>query len=792
MRTNNFIMWVILVFVLAASVVALTQDRILVEEVDDIYKDDVITFMTSEGLLTLDKSTVTLNNVKAPIYVDELEYPNGEEDGALMGTEAFVHKPYYDQWGNVSLDVYIEDTFYYGNQAALDDFWNKFYPRFEIMKNLTGWSSKRWFGVPLEIYVYGHSAACYGGNASPTHSNVVFSDPMYKTGCHKPYFNYFNGTAVYNNPGQLGDWWPYMNTALHEAMHSIMPYPIYTRSWLTEGWAEYYMYNTLTEIVPGNTRPDINHETADTYLYRGFAGYQWDPYVKNDFHDTTVYNRELQRSHGYDIVGWLFSKLRDDDNMDWDLFYTLMNNNKDSLDRTFSLGPPYIYYTDAFVVNVFGKAMGHTDYMTQTDPMFNYYSTSEHGYGARNISGPYNTFSWMADYSSSLVLTNYNINPGDSVTATATVYNNGDVNGQNIIVRLYDNGNLIHTEALNINKFQNKQVQKTFTPSGTGAHNIEVRVDEFDMKVEKNDSNNDDFAILSVNLPPTPPVIYPVGDKEVMENNLLTFQVTATDANNDTLYFGIAAGPGSINSNSGVYTWTPDNNDAGVYDLSLLVYDGTFVVYENISVTVTNDPTPTTLNLIGNKVLTEGDVLNFQMTAYGGDGPFTYYTYFQKGSLNNGNYLWQPTPFDHGTYEAQFFVTDGFTTDSETITITVNDNGGPLDMDYFDPIEVGEMGTVYITPRVSYPNNDGLTFGINSQAFTWDETNQRFRWRTGPMDSGEYMFTVNVTEGSTSIDRLVSVTVNNRCTFFDKRNWCWVGCTCKDISVQQESAPNLY
>lgn len=694
-----------------------------VEDVDD--KEEAPTqktVITPEGsTLVIDeaKGTVSLDGVESPVIVDELVYPEewqGEtvilEDTATKAPPGFVYKSYFDPAGNVSLDVFIEESFYWANQAALDDFWDKFYPRFVIMKDLTGWSSKRLFGVPLEIYVYGHSAACYGGNASPTHANVVFSDPMYKTGCHKPYYE--NGSTYYNNPGELGDWWPYMNTALHEALHSIMPYPIYTRSWLTEGWSEYYMYNVLTETVPGNSIPDINQETADTYLYNGFAGYQWDPYVANDYHDTTIHNRELQRSHGYDITGHMFSKMRDEEGLDWDQFYLLLNNNKESLDRTFSLGPPYIYYTDAFIVNVFGRAMGHTDYYAETDPLFNYYGgggADGHGYGARNISHsgstppmPYADFDWFGDLTSTLSFSDETPQPDENFTITATVSNDGDVNLKNISVRLYDNGSLIYEEYLDINKYQSKDVVYEHS-CPEGEHTIEARVDEDEIKIELDDENNDASQTLTVTNAPTPPVLDPVGDQTVDELQELSIQLSATDINDDTLYYYVQPGIGDLDANTGLFTWTP-------------------------------------------------------------------------------------TIFDHGTIDVLFWVTDGRFTDSEEVTITVNNVPGPLQLSPFANITRNEMSTVYVTPRASEPGT--FDYAINSSWFSWNDTYQRFSWKTGPTSAGEFDFLINVSSGSEFDEQPVHVTVNNKCTYFDKRNWCWVGCTCWHIYEQAAEAQTAY
>ena len=62
-------------------------------------------------------------------------------------------------------------------------------------------------------------------------------------------------------------------------------------------------------------------------------------------------------------------------------------------------------------------------------------------------------------------------------------------------------------------------------------------------------------------------------------------------------------------------------------------------------------------------------------------------------------------------------------------------------------VTVNEMGTVYIHPFAFDPNGDTLTYAIDSTLFTWQEEWTRFKWKTGPTSSGEYDFTVNVTDG---------------------------------------------
>jgi len=72
-----------------------------------------------------------------------------------------------------------------------------------------------------------------------------------------------------------------------------------------------------------------------------------------------------------------------------------------------------------------------------------------------------------------------------------------------------------------------------------------------------------------------PPTLGPVSDQTVNEGNALTFQLTATDPEGDTLTFGSPALPfgATLNSTTGEFSWTPDLNQAGSYPVTFTVTD---------------------------------------------------------------------------------------------------------------------------------------------------------------------------------------------------------------------------
>ncbi len=132
--------------------------------------------------------------------------------------------------------------------------------------------------------------------------------------------------------------------------------------------------------------------------------------------------------------------------------------------------------------------------------------------------------------------------------------------------------------------------------------------------------------------------------------------------------------------------------------------------------------------------------------------------------------------------------------DDGTLSVVGNPYAGgnhPPELEPFANITVNEMGTVYITPVASDPDGDNLAYEINSTWFNWDNDTERFKWKTGPTSSGHFDFLVTASDDEFEDSEDVHVTVNNKCTRFDKRNWCWVGCTCYIITVREAYAADV-
>jgi hypothetical protein len=89
------------------------------------------------------------------------------------------------------------------------------------------------------------------------------------------------------------------------------------------------------------------------------------------------------------------------------------------------------------------------------------------------------------------------------------------------------------------------------------------------------------------------PVLAAIGNKTVAEGIQLTFTISATDSDGDTLDFSASNLPpgASFNFVTGTFSWTPTLAQAGVYPgVHFEVTDGMDVDFENIQITVTDVP----------------------------------------------------------------------------------------------------------------------------------------------------------------------------------------------------------
>ena len=181
-----------------------------------------------------------------------------------------------------------------------------------------------------------------------------------------------------------------------------------------------------------------------------------------------------------------------------------------------------------------------------------------------------------------------------------------------------------------------------------------------------------------------PPILDPIGTRSVDENTLLEFSVFASDPDNTTplLYTGVLPYLASFTDNgdsTGLFSWTPGFDQAGIYLVTFYATDLFDTVSEHVRITVNNVNRPPVLNEIGGQTAVEGDTLTLEITAFDADGTIPSIVAenipdgatFSDSGDGSAVFEWNIPYNQLGDYEMLFIASDGALDDSETVIITV-------------------------------------------------------------------------------------------------------------------------
>lgn len=267
-----------------------------------------------------------------------------------------------------------------------------------------------------------------------------------------------------------------------------------------------------------------------------------------------------------------------------------------------------------------------------------------------------------------------------------------------------------------------------------------------------------------------PPVLAAIGNKSILESATLSFIISATDADGDSLTYSAAGLPtgASFNSLTGAFSWTPAFNQSGSYSVTFTVSDGSTSDTEMINIAVTNVNQPPVLDPIGAQSLAEGNSYNLVINASDPDNnPLTYSaSNLPFGSVfipSTRSFSWIPGNDQAGTYLVTFSTNDGSLSDSETVTLTVgNGNEAPvLDSIGMQTISEGSQLTFVLT--ASDVNGDSLSYsaaGLPAGA-AFDVEQQRFNWTPDYTQAGNFSVLMTVTDGLFNDSETVEITVIN-------------------------------
>jgi hypothetical protein len=273
------------------------------------------------------------------------------------------------------------------------------------------------------------------------------------------------------------------------------------------------------------------------------------------------------------------------------------------------------------------------------------------------------------------------------------------------------------------------------------------------------------ITVINVNGPPsfTVPGAQQLSSASVREGQLFTFQYIAIDPEGDPVsYFKVDPSPAAstINTNTGLFSWTPPLGSAGTYQIAVLASDGvnttasalgTLTVLPNAAPVLTITPPGTT------KTVAELGSLAFGVTATDADAgdvvTITHTALPTGAAFTGGIFSWTPALGQEGTYTVTFTGTDlSNATDVVTVTINVTKtNLAPV----FDN-NLGDM-TVTVGDVITFdfdatdPNGDPITFSLVAPVppgASIDAATGELTWTTQAPSTTTYTLTVRVTDGS--------------------------------------------
>lgn len=202
------------------------------------------------------------------------------------------------------------------------------------------------------------------------------------------------------------------------------------------------------------------------------------------------------------------------------------------------------------------------------------------------------------------------------------------------------------------------------------------------------------------------PVLAAIGNKSVNENSLLTFDVSATDADGDAISYSAQNKPSgaTLDPQTGEFSWTPGYSQAGTYQVTFIASDGQAQDSETVTITVRPFSAAAIFSLTATKNTVE-----------------TLFTDLDANEANNpGNYT--VTTVNGAIETTSVFVDSGY--NRVTVYTTGHENGVPY---YLTVSNIADAaGNVMPTTTISYQYDESLVgfwhFDVNTGSTMGDSS----------------------------------------------------------------------
>ncbi|MEX1139355.1 MAG: Ig-like domain-containing protein [Bacteroidota bacterium] len=309
---------------------------------------------------------------------------------------------------------------------------------------------------------------------------------------------------------------------------------------------------------------------------------------------------------------------------------------------------------------------------------------------------------------------------------------------------------------------ENGAVEWTTTYDDSGSYEIIVSLFDGFATVK------DTATLVVANVNRLPAFVEFLPDTIVSEAQLLSFSVTATDSDSDSVTFGLVGPDGASISSGGLFTWTPSYSDSGRHAIIISAGDGLGFIKDTAFVTVQNvnrlpvftlmlsDTTIlelSTLSVNLNGTDPDGDVLTFSKMA--GPAALTVST--------SGTIQWETSYADSGTHELIVSLSDGLDAVSDTALIIVLDvNRPPIFSVGLPDTTVSENQLLEFTLGANDPDGSAVAFSmIAGPAGATLSIGGLFAWTPTFLQAGQDTVIVHVTDGIDAVQDTALLTILN-------------------------------
>ncbi|MBI4895417.1 MAG: tandem-95 repeat protein [Candidatus Aenigmarchaeota archaeon] len=291
--------------------------------------------------------------------------------------------------------------------------------------------------------------------------------------------------------------------------------------------------------------------------------------------------------------------------------------------------------------------------------------------------------------------------------------------------------------------FNTSSGQFIWTPNFTQAGNYSIIFFVNDSFLLSNES-----ILIQVNNTNRAPVLNSIGNKSVNETLLLTFNLSASDADNDSFVFSSLGLPNgaSVNNTTGQFSWTPNSSQAGIYNITFVVSDSLLSSNETIFILVNNTNVAPVLSTVGNKTVNVTQQLTFTLNATDIDNDTVIFSVLNIpiGAVLNsssGIFNWTPNSSQAGIYNLTFVVSDSLLNATQNITITVFDNIAPSIsiINFPNSSTTGEIAYISITASDNILGILNATIIINGNNFSMPNNG-----------NNGFNYTINISSNSTA------------------------------------------